>query len=75
MLDMQTAADFSVRRAHAMQQSAYALRQQALNGGSIEGWRLARRMRDATTLKQLSAVETELGLYLRSTSLDPLETA
>lgn len=58
-------------RARSLQSSAYALRQHAINAGAdIEGWRLARRMRDAETLHQFGAVEYELGRYLQRNPLD-----
>lgn len=55
----------------SLQRSAYVLRQYAINGGGdLEGWRLARRMRDAETLHQFSSVESELGRYLKRNALD-----
>jgi len=57
----------SSRRARTLQTSAYTLRQHAISaGGDLEGWRLARRMRDAASLREVSAVERELGSYLRT---------
>ena len=60
----------SARRTLSLQGVAYLLRQQAIaNGSDLEGWRLARRMRDAATDNQLSDVEQELGRYIqRNTS-------
>lgn len=53
-------------RARSLRISAYSLRQHAINGGSdIQAWRLARRMREANTVHQLSAVERELEVYMR----------
>jgi hypothetical protein len=58
-------------RAQSLQSSAYALRQHVIKGGSdIEGWRLARRMREASSLHQFSAVERELGDYLQRHRID-----
>jgi hypothetical protein len=57
--------------ARACQSSAYMLRQHAINtGGDIEGWRLARRMRDAATLHQFIAVAGELATYMQSHTLE-----
>ena len=45
--------------------SAYALRQHAIaSGRDLEGWRLARRMRDAASLRELNSVQRDLGSYL-----------
>lgn len=52
-------------RAHCLHNAAYGLRQQAIKGGNIEGWRLARRMRHANTLHQCTVVERELKIYLQ----------
>ena len=52
------------------QTTAYALRQLALGPrGDLEGWQLARRMRDATTLPQVTTVERQLVLWLRTRGL------
>lgn len=53
------------RLAHGLQSAAYDLRQQAIEGGNIEGWRLARRMRDVDTLHQCRVVERDLKIYLQ----------
>ena len=71
MTKTQTSMDHSVgHRARSLQSSAYAVRQHAIDGGDIEGWRLARRMRDAETLDQFSTLEHELGHYLRRNPLN-----
>ena len=53
------------RRARCLQNAAFDLRQHAIEGGNIEGWRLARRMREATTQHQCGLVERELNIYLQ----------
>lgn len=72
MIDPKTSTDFmSGPRARTRQSSAYVLRQHAIKiGGDLEGWRLARRMRDAETLHQVTAVERELGRYLQRHPLE-----
>ena len=58
-------------RQMTLQRSAYRLRQHAIRSGSdIEGWRLARRMRDADSLPQALAAERDFGIYLRTHALD-----
>jgi hypothetical protein len=63
------------RRAHSLHHAAYGLRQQALKCGNIEGWQLARRMRDADTLQQCTIVERELKIYLLRHSMSLSEVA
>ncbi|MBC7504256.1 hypothetical protein FNL55_15560 [Tardiphaga sp. vice352] len=63
------------RRAYCLQNAAYDLRQHAIEGGNIEGWRLARRMRDADTLHQYRVVERELKIYLQRHSLSLSDVA
>ena len=59
--------DIASGRARKLQTSAYTLRQHAIDAGSdLEGWRLSRRMRDAASLREVNAVERELGHYLRT---------
>ena len=71
MTNAQTSTDYSAgHRARSLQGSAYALRQHAIVGGDIEGWRLARRLRDAETLDQFNTLEHELGHYLQRNPLD-----
>ncbi len=71
MVDPKTSDFMSGHRARTRQSSAYALRQHAISiGGDLEGWRLARRMRDAATPHQVRAVESELGRYLQRHSLE-----
>ena len=56
---------FGGHRARSLQGSAYTLRQHAINsGGDLEGWRLARRMRDAASLRELTSAERDLSRYL-----------
>ncbi|MDB5652898.1 MAG: hypothetical protein JWQ94_511 [Tardiphaga sp.] len=50
-----------------LQSTAYTLRQHAINAGrDLEGWRLARRMRDVASPNQIDALEHELTRYLHS---------
>ena len=67
MTDPDTMVDRAIGcRFRSLKESAYALRQHAINGGrDLEGWRLSRRMRDAETLHQFSALENEFGHYLQ----------
>jgi hypothetical protein len=52
------------------QTTAYEVRQLALGPrGNLEGWRVARLMRDATTLPQVTTAERKVGLWLRSRGL------
>ena len=54
-----------------LQSTAYTLRQQAISrGGDIEGWRLARRMRDVASLNQVDEIEREFGSYLRTRQIE-----
>ena len=59
------------RRSRTLQGSAYTLRQHAIkSGGDLEGWRLARRMRDAASWRELTTVERDLGQYLQTHRVD-----
>jgi hypothetical protein len=54
----------------ARQARAYEMRQLALGpNGDVDGWRLARLLRDATTVMQTVAAERQLRLWLRSRGL------
>jgi len=58
-------------RLTALRHSAYRLRQHSIRaGGDIEGWQLARRMRDAESGPQAIAAEHEFRLYMRAHALE-----
>ena len=66
----------SGRRVLNLQSTAYTLRQHAISrGGDIEGWRLARKMRDVASLNQVDAIEQEFGSYMRTRHIDWARTA
>ncbi|MET0724527.1 MAG: hypothetical protein ABWY64_27375 [Tardiphaga sp.] len=58
-------------RLKTLRSSAYRLRQHAIKtGGDIEGWQLARRMRDADSVPAALAAERDFGAYVRSHALE-----
>jgi hypothetical protein len=58
------------RRRRRLVQNAYVVRQQSIRrGDDFEGWRLARLMRDAATLFQMTTAERK---YLRWLQADAL---
>lgn len=59
------------KRLSTLLQSADRLRLHALGvDGDIEGWRLARQMRDAVSLPQAMAAERDFGIYQREHKLN-----
>lgn len=57
------------KRLRDLKDAAYNVRQRAIDtGGDLEGWRLARLMRDAKSLLQANAAERSFGAWLHSHS-------
>lgn len=57
-------------RLNALRSNAYQVRQFSLGAkGDLEGWQIARLMRDAVTLPQISTVERRLNVWLQIRSL------
>lgn len=55
------------KRLRDLKNAAYNVRQRAIDaGGDLEGWRLARLMRDARSLRQTQAAERIFGIWMRS---------
>ena len=56
-------------RLRDLKNAAYNVRQRAIDtGGDLEGWRLARLMRDARSLPQARAAEHIFSIWMRSHS-------
>lgn len=50
---------------------AYKVRQYAItSGGDLEGWKLARTMRDASSYAETHAAELKLASWLKARTLD-----
>lgn len=55
----------SGKRLRDLKDAAYNVRQRAIStGGDLEGWRLARLMRDAKSLPQANVAESRFGVWL-----------
>jgi hypothetical protein len=55
------------QRCRTLDAAAHTVRQQAIRKGSdLDGWRLARLMRDAGTDAQVNLAERKYGVWLRS---------
>lgn len=58
------------RRLSELRSNAYQVRQFSLGAkGDLEGWQIARLMRDAVTLPQINTVERRLKVWLQIRSL------
>jgi hypothetical protein len=58
-------------RLSRLQETAYNVRQHAISaGGDLEGWRLARAMREASSLHEAASAEHKLTAWLRARALD-----
>jgi hypothetical protein len=58
------------RRLSALRSNAYQVRQFSLGAkGDLEGWQIARLMRDAVTLPQVNTAERRLKVWLQIRSL------
>ena len=58
------------RRLSELRSNAYQVRQFSLGAkGDLEGWQIARLMRDAVTLPQINTVERRLKVWLQTRSL------
>jgi IS5 family transposase len=64
-INKKTPASFG-QRCHTLNVAAYAVREQAVTRGcDLDGWRLARSMREANTDTQVNAAERDYGVWLR----------
>ena len=52
--------DLEMLRRSDKQEEAYGIRQETLRSGDFEVWRLARLLRDASTVEQVIAVKQRL---------------
>ncbi|UZE46873.1 hypothetical protein [Rhodopseudomonas sp. P2A-2r] len=58
------------RRLSTLHSNAYQVRQISLGArGDLEGWQIARLMRDAATLPQINTAERRLKIWLQIRSL------
>jgi hypothetical protein len=71
ILNAPTDDQSSNTRMTGLQDTAYRVRQQAISaGGDLEGWRLARAMRDVTSYADADAIELKLAIWLKARTLD-----